>query len=366
MPQRVVMAMRSARCFSTTATHASNVGSYAINGSGLTASANYAIANQQAAENATALTITQRPLTLTYTANAASSVYGNTIGNLTGTTSSSGLVNNDLLSGSASFTTSAGATSNVGSYAVNGAGLTASSNYALTNQQAAGNAAALTITPRPLTITYTASATTRRYGDAIGTLSGAATSAGLVNNDSLGGSASFSTTATNASNVGSYAINGSGLTASANYAIANQQAAGNATALTITQRPLTITANAASRLFGEPNPPFAFTVGGSGLVNNDRLTGALATLATSTSVASFYPILIGTLAATPNYSITYVGAQLEVKSTGQTFNDFLPVPGSTSELALANDEDSSSCSPSDISQGIRNGETASLGSCRAK
>jgi hypothetical protein len=59
---------------------------------------------------------------------------------------------------------------------------------------------------------------------------------GLVNNETLAnvttGTLSFGTTATSGSNVGSYAINGGGLTSNGNYVFA--QAASNATALTIT------------------------------------------------------------------------------------------------------------------------------------
>ena len=62
--------------FGTAAVQASNVGSYAINGSGLTANnGNYSFV--QTAGNATALTIT--PATLTYTANAVNQSYGTAI-----------------------------------------------------------------------------------------------------------------------------------------------------------------------------------------------------------------------------------------------------------------------------------------------
>ena len=63
------------------------------------------------------------------------------------------------------------------------------------------------------------------------------------------GTLTFTSPATSASNVGSYAINGSGLTANnGNYTFV--QAAGNATALTITAATLTYTANTASRTYG--------------------------------------------------------------------------------------------------------------------
>jgi filamentous hemagglutinin family protein len=129
--------------FSSTATAASGAGSYAITGSGLSA-VNYVF--QQAAANASALTIT--PAILTYTANTASRVYG--MGNPAFSGSVTGFVNGDTLvsatAGTLVFTTSATSTSPVGSYAIDGSGLNAA-NY--TFIQAPGNATALTIIARP-------------------------------------------------------------------------------------------------------------------------------------------------------------------------------------------------------------------------
>jgi hypothetical protein len=99
--------------------------------------------------------------------------------------------------------------------------------------QAASNGTALTITPA--TLTYSANAASRAYGAAIPTLTGTVT--GFVGTDTQAnattGTLTFTTTATTTSNVGSYPITGSGLTANnGNYTFV--QAAGNATALTIT------------------------------------------------------------------------------------------------------------------------------------
>jgi len=93
---------------------------------------------------------------LTYLATAASRVFG--VGNppLTGTVT--GFAGSDTQAGATtgvlSFTTSALSTSNVGTYAINGSGLTANAgNY--TFVQAASNSTALTITPAGQTITFT-------------------------------------------------------------------------------------------------------------------------------------------------------------------------------------------------------------------
>src|SRR5439155_14696539 len=119
----------------------------------------------------------------------------------------------------------------------------------------------------------------------------------LVNGDTLIGS--LATSATVTTPVGQYAITQGTLAASANYQL-NFVGAN----LSVTPRPLTVTANDKTKAFGDPNPPLTFTVGGSGLVNGDVLTGALATTATTTSPKGLYPITQGTLAATSNYALS--------------------------------------------------------------
>ena len=99
---------------------------------------------------------------------------------------------------------------------------------------------------------------------------------GLVNGDTLSGA--LATSATTASNVGLYGITQGSLAASGNYAL---NYTGNN--LTVTQRAITVTADAKSRAYGDANPALTYQVGGSGLVNGDTLSGALATSATVAS-----------------------------------------------------------------------------------
>jgi hypothetical protein len=267
--------------FTSPATSSSNVGTYAINGSGLTANnGNYTFV--QAAGNATALSVTAA--TLTYTATAASRTYGSANPTFSGTVT--GFVGSDTqgnaTTGTLSFTSPATSSSNAGSYAINGSGLTANNgNY--TFVQAAGNATALTVTAA--TLTYTANAASRAYGAANPAFSGTVT--GFVGSDTQGnattGTLTFTSPATSSSNVGSYAINGSGLTANnGNYTFV--QAAGNATALTVTAATLTYTANAASRTYGSANPTFSGTV--SGFVGSDTQGNATTGTLTFTSPAT--------------------------------------------------------------------------------
>ena len=283
--------------FTTAATAASNVGSYAINGSGLTANnGNYTFA--QAASNSTALTV--NPATLTYTAAAASSIYGATPAGLSGTVT--GFVNGQTAltatTGTLAFTTAATAASNVDSYAITGSGLTANNgNYIFA--QAASNSTALTVNPRAVTLT----------GSQIYNGGTSVSAANLTLTDgvfgataaSIGLSGTGSVASPNVS-AGSQALNLTGLSVTnGNYTVAN----GSGTE-TITPRPIVITALSETRLIGLPNPPLAYQIGGDGLVSGDFLTGGLTTPATGQSTVGTYSIVQGTLAAGSNYAVTFI------------------------------------------------------------
>src|SRR4029453_2496864 len=93
------------------------------------------------------------------------------------------------------------------------------------------------------------------------------------------------------------------LAASSNYALSYT---GNN--LTVTQRAITVTADAKSRAYGDANPALTWQVGGAGLANGDSLSGALATAATTTSNVGTYGINQGTLTASSNYALSYNSA----------------------------------------------------------
>ena len=130
---------------------------------------------------------------------------------------------------------------------------------------------------------------------------------GLVNGDTLSGA--LATSAKLTSNVGSYGITQGSVAASGNYALTYVGAN-----LAVTQRAITVAADAQSRLYGNANPALTYQVGGSGLVNGDTLLGTLATSATTTSNAGTYAITQGTLAASSNYAFSYVGANLVISA----------------------------------------------------
>ena len=72
-----------------------------------------------------------------------------------------------------------------------------------------------------------------------------------------------------------------------------------------------MTADAKSRAYGDVNPALTYQVGGSGLVNGDSLSGALATSAT-TGAMSESTGSARTLAASGNYALNYTSDNLTV------------------------------------------------------
>ncbi|HWK96870.1 MAG TPA: MBG domain-containing protein [Pseudolabrys sp.] len=278
--------------WSTAADTSTGVGNYAISGALANASPNYVLV--QAVANATALTVTPRAITVT--ADAQSRVYGDANPALSHQVTTGNLVNGDTLSGA--LATGANGTSGVGNYAITQSTLAASANYTLTYV-----GADLTVTPRAITVT--ADAQSRVYGDANPALSYQVTTGNLVNGDTLSGT--LATGANGTSGVGAYAITQNTLTASANYTLTYVGAD-----LTVTPRAITVTADAQSRVYGEANPALSYQITSGNLVNNDTLSGVLATIADGNSPAGAYAITQNTLAGGPNYTLTYVGADLTV------------------------------------------------------
>ena len=288
----------------TTATAASHV-----------AGSPYAITAAAAADSdytisyvAGSLAITPAPLTVT--AVNQSKVYGAALPALTA--SYSGLVNGDTpasLTSTATLTTTATASSQVGSYAITAAGA-ADPDYTI-----AYTNGTLTVTPAPLTIT--ANNQTKVYGAPLPTLTDSYT--GFVNGDtaaSLTTQPTLSTTATAASHVGSYPITASGA-ADPDYTISYVAAS-----LTVTPAPLSITAVNQTKVYGQANP--ALTVSYSGFVNGDTSASlttppTITTTATTLSLVSGSPYSItASCAVDPNYAISYVAGNLTIDPDATT------------------------------------------------
>jgi len=260
-------------------TSGEDVGTYSIN-QGTLANSNYTITYV-----GVDLTITQRPITVTAT--ATTKQYGATDPTFDYSVTTGSLVSGGALTGALGRESGA----NVGSYAMT-IGTLANSNYAITFVPAN-----FTITQRPITVT--AAAKTKEYGASDPAFTHTVTSGLLVGSDSLSGSL----TRVTGDSVGTYAIL-RGTVDNTNYDITYAGAL-----LTVTQRPITVTADTLSKEFGAADPVLTFTITTGSLVSGDALTGSLSRASGETVGA--YAIAQNTL-TNSNYAITYVPANLSV------------------------------------------------------
>ncbi|WP_255358592.1 MBG domain-containing protein, partial [Terrabacter sp. Root181] len=268
--------------YATTATASSPVGGYLITATPLdpdTKLGNYTVTN-----NTGTLTVTQAALVVT-PANK-SRLYGEANPALTGTLT--GVVAGDGIT--ASYSTTAVATSPVGDYLI-----TATLNdpdTKLANYSVTTNTGTLTITKAPLTVTVDSQ--NKNYGDANPALTGTIT--GIKNSDPI--TASYSTTATVTSSIGSYPITATlndPSTKLGNYTVTN-----TAGTLVISQAQLIVTADNASRPYGDANPALGGTL--TGVRNGDDITATYATAATPASPVSTYAIIPTLHGDTSNYT----------------------------------------------------------------
>jgi uncharacterized protein YjdB len=247
-------------------------------------------------------TLSVSPAALTITADSKSKLYGAALPALTA--SYAGFVNGDTassLSSPVSLSTTATASSGVGTYPITASGAS-SPNYSITSLNG-------TLSVSPAALIITADSKSKLYGAALPALT--ASYAGFVNGDaasSLSTQVSLSTTATASSGVGTYPITASGAS-SPNYSITFVNGA-----LSVSPAALTITADNKSRSQGTTNP--AFTCTDLGWVNGDTeatLNSPISFTATATqsSPSGSYPIVV-TGGANPNYSITFMNGTLTI------------------------------------------------------
>ncbi len=243
-----------------------------------------------------------------------SHVYGDTPTGTLGYSISAGFdsednVDNIITGGTAAFSTTLSDSMNAGSYEITYTGGLTSS-YTLTADTIGAD---YTVTPAALT--YTADPATRIYGAVNPVLSGTISGFKLGQDASiLGGSASWTTPAVAGSDVGQYAITGSGYTVGGNYTFT--QAAGNATAFAVTRAPLTVAANDDTRIYDG-----SVYSGGVGVMYGAFANGEDASVLGGTLVyggtaqgarnAGTYAISASGLTAT-NYDISYVDGALVI------------------------------------------------------
>jgi hypothetical protein len=82
------------------------------------------------------------------------------------------------------------------------------------------------------------------------------------------------------------------------------------TSATIDQRPVTVTADAKSKVFGQADPPLTYFISSGTVVAGDPFSGALTR--TPGEGVGGWAILQGTLTLGPNYNLSYVGASLTI------------------------------------------------------
>ena len=82
----------------------------------------------------------------------------------------------------------------------------------------------------------------------------------------------------------------------------------NSAAISISERPLTVTAAAKTKVYGTADPALTYTA--SGLVSGESLTGAL--VRESGDTVGTYAIQQGTLAASANYALSFTGADFTI------------------------------------------------------
>src|SRR5204863_291513 len=80
--------------------------------------------------------------------------------------------------------------------------------------------------------------------------------------------------------------------------------------LTITARPVTVTADAKSKVYGDAEPALTYQITSGSLATGDSFSGALKRVAGES--VSTHAIQQGTLALSSNYTLTYVGANLTI------------------------------------------------------
>jgi 6-phosphogluconolactonase (cycloisomerase 2 family) len=235
-------------------------------------------------------TLTVNPAVLTFTAINSSRLYGDP--NPPFAASVAGLKNGDLIT--ASLTSAATAASPVGTYPI--VPTIVDPTGKLVNYTASAINGILTVNQAPLNVS--SASASRIYGDPNPAFTG--TLSGQKNGDVI--TATFGTSATAASSVGTYPIVAT--LADLGAKLGNYSINSNNGILTVTPAALTVTAGNASRLYGDPNPPFTGTI--TGLKNGDNITAAVAGADPSSPVGTYalVPSLVDPSGKLGNYSVT--------------------------------------------------------------
>ncbi|MBB6107617.1 gliding motility-associated C-terminal domain-containing protein [Mucilaginibacter lappiensis] len=266
-----------------------NAGTYAIQQGTLALSSNYTLTYVGA-------NLTIGKAAITVTADAQTKAYGDDDPALTYKITNGALVGKDNLTGALTRVTG----ENVGAYAIQQGTLALSNNYTLTYVGA-------NLTIGKETITVTADAQTKVYGNTDPALSYKITNGALVGTDKFTGVL----TRTTGENVGTYPIQQGTLVLSNNYTLTYVGAN-----LTIGKAAITVTADDQTKIYGTADPALTYKITNGALIGTDKFTGALSRIAGEN--AGSYLIQQGSLVLNTNYTLTYVGANLTINKAALT------------------------------------------------
>ncbi len=261
-----------------------DAGSYSINQGTLALGDHYTLTYVPAA-----LTITARPVTVAADP-GLSKIYGDSDPEFTYRITAGSIAFADTFTGALSR--EAGV--NVGVYEILQGTLTLGDNYAVTYVPAD-----FTITPRSICIA--AEPKTKTYGEDDPPLTYQITSGSVVPGDVISGSPSRE----GGEDVGTYCIARGDIDINSNYDLRFEPAA-----LSIVPRPVTVTADAKTKIYGQSDPDLTYHIADGSLSFSDGFTGTL-TRETGEAVGR-YEIRQGSLALSANYKLTYVAAQLTI------------------------------------------------------
>ena len=271
-----------------------NVGTYAISQGSVTTEEN---PNYSITLSGTPVDFTIDELAVVVTPDSAQSkTYGAADPTFTYSVSPA-LVGTDSLTGALSRVTG----SDVGTYAMTQGTVTTANN---SNYTVTFSGTPVDFTINKLAVTVTADAKSKTYGSDDPTLTYTTSPSSI----SLSGALSRAT----GENVGSYAMTQGTVTTAnnSNYTITFVGAN-----LTISQRAVTVTADAKSKTYGDADPGLTYQLTGS-LKSGDAFSGALTRVAGEN--AGEYNITQGSVALNSNYNITFVGAKLTISTRAVT------------------------------------------------
>jgi hypothetical protein len=97
---------------------------------------------------------------------------------------------------------------------------------------------------------------------------------------------------------------------------------------TIVKRPITVTADAKTKVWGEPDPVLTYQITSGSLAFNDAFTGTLSRV--PGELVGTFPILQGDLTLNGNYILNYIGADLTI-TTAFAYSGFYPPIGGSVE-----------------------------------